>query len=129
MRSWWLEALDERVVCGVAVGGVCRISDWQAAQGAKAPPFAPWAATLLQSFDTEGVMALCAPRHLQVYGGDHDPLAPESGFLTLRNTALRVYAATGVSQFGNGLFSDLGGEFTLLAWDGVLEIFDHDFLH
>jgi hypothetical protein len=129
MRSWWLEALDERVVCGVAVGGVCRISDWQAAQGAKAPPFAPWAATLLQSFDNEGVMALCAPRHLQIYGGDHDPLAPESGFLTLRNTALRVYAATGLSQFGNGLFSDLGGEFTLLAWDGVLEIFDHDFLH
>lgn len=128
MRAWWLLALDERIACGVAVGGISRISDWQAEQGKSSLPLASWAKTLLGNFDTEAVMALCAPRHLQIMGGDLDPLAPPSGFKTLRDTSKKVYAAMGSGGPSYTIFGDLAGEFTLLEWDALLETFDKEFL-
>ncbi len=32
-RAWWLMALDDRIACGAAIGGISRISDWYANEG------------------------------------------------------------------------------------------------
>jgi dienelactone hydrolase len=127
-RAWWLMALDERVACGVSAGGLTRLSDWQAAQGPGARPLAPWASKLLEHFDTEAVLALCAPRHLQIMHGERDPMCPVAGAMTLFNTALRTYRLLGVDGPAHTLFGDQGGDFTLLEWDMLLETFDKVFL-
>ncbi len=128
MRAWWLMGLDERITCGVAAGGIIRIGDARSAQGKDSAALAPWAETLLKSFDTEAVMALCAPRHLQIMGGDRDPNAPASGFQVLRDTTRKAYAALRDGDLSYTLYGGQGDEFTdLQAWS-MLETFDKAFL-
>ncbi|MFO0907953.1 MAG: DUF1080 domain-containing protein [Isosphaeraceae bacterium] len=129
MRAWWLMALDERIACGVALGGITRLSDCLAVSPTSVSnTLAPWAAKLLASFDTEAVMALCAPRHLQILGGDRDPLAPESGFVTLRDTCKKVYRLHGEEGPSYTLFGDYPGGLNWLGWASALETFDKQFL-
>ncbi len=130
MRACWLMALHEQVACAVAIGGNTRISDWQATQGNHPPALAPWARSLLKSYDTDAVIALCAPRHLQILNGDRDPLGPESGFKTLRDTARKVYGLYKDESRGIAytLYGDLGAGITMLEWDSALETFDKEFI-
>ncbi len=75
-------------------------------------------------------MALCAPRHLQIFSGELDPFAPESGFKTLRNTAQKAYALYKDKSRGIGyaFYGGVGAAVTLLEWEGVLETLDKEFL-
>jgi hypothetical protein len=123
-----LMALDERISCGVAVSGLSRLSDWRSANPQDRRPLAPWAAALSKSFDTEAVLALCAPRRLQILSGDHDPLSPESGFRVVRGTVGKAYGLYSEgSQFTQKVFAGSGGELTRQKWDSLGETFDKAF--
>jgi hypothetical protein len=129
MRAWWLMGLDDRIACGTGTGGLARISDWRAAQGDAAPALAPWASAMLKTFDTEAVMALCAPRPLQAQHSDRDPLSPASGFKVLLDTARRAYSTEGERGGLNyQIYGRQGPEFTLLEWDAMLEWLDKHLL-
>jgi hypothetical protein len=124
-RAWWLMAFDERIHCGEAIGGLTRLSDWQVEQGPNARPLAPWAETLLKQFDTEAILALCAPRPLQMLVGDRDPLTPGTSYKVFHDTAGKVYKL--YDKGGNiqsTQYGRLGPELTLLEWDSMLENFD-----
>ncbi len=80
---------------------------------------------MLKDFDTEAVLALCAPRPLQVQYSDRDPLSPASGVKVLLDTARRAYATEGNrSGFSYQVYGRQGPEFTLLEWDAMLEWLD-----
>ena len=126
-RAWWLLALDERLVCGSAAGGMTRLRDWQAAQGKSDPALAPWVARLRAHFDTEAIIALCAPRSFEFMVGTEDPSAPLPGVLVLRDTARRAYSLVRPpGHHMEAIFDGLGATFTLLEWDMMLELFDKE---
>ena len=128
MRAWMLMSLDERITCGVAVSGTTRLSDWLSANGQDGRLIAPWAAGLLRTFDSEAVMALCAPRRLHIASGDRDPFAPASGFEVFRKTVGKVYGLHDEGRsFTATLFKGSGGQLTREKWDSLLETFDNEF--
>ncbi len=128
LRAWSLMALDERIACGVAVGGITRLSDWLSANGQVRRPLAPWAEAMLTGYDAEAVMALCAPRRLQIVSGDRDPLAPVSGFEVIRERVRWVYGLYKQGrEFTPKLVEGSGGELTRPKWDSLVETFDKEF--
>jgi dienelactone hydrolase len=128
-RAWWLMALDERVACGVAVACLPRFNDLIASgqQRAHAPYL--WVPGLLRHFDTEAVLALCAPRPLDVMVGDRDPTSPIAGVRFLKEATRRAYRLYDKeSEFQSTIFGGLGHAYTPLEWDMMLEFFDKHFL-
>jgi hypothetical protein len=124
-RAWWLLALDERIACGASAGGLTRLGDWQNAQGLSDAAMAPWVRKLRAQFDAEAIIALCAPRALEIMVGTRDPSSPLSGVLVLRDMAKRAYRLVQPSGvLMESVFGGLGPEFTLLEWDSMLELFD-----
>lgn len=128
-RAWWLMALDERVACTVAVGCLPRFTDLLSAHHPQAHAIYLWIPGLLKHFDTEAVLALCAPRPLATMVGDRDPSSPVSGVWTLRASTQRAYGLYGKrGEFQSTVFGGLGHTYTLLEWDMMLEFFDKHFL-
>lgn len=123
-RALWLAALDDRIATAQAIGGLTRLSDWLARQGRKP---APWAAEMLrQKIDVDAVAALVAPRPFTTFWGTLDPEAPSHGVETIRAA---YETATGLAGGRRGprfhyRLGGVGGEFTLLAWDGMMEFLD-----
>ena len=129
MRTWWLMALDERIACGVAVGCLPRFTDLLETHQQKAHSIYLWVPGLLREFDTEAVLALCAPRPLETLVGDRDTTSPVSGVLKLKESTRQVYDLYGKKgEFQQTLFGGLGHKYTLLEWDMMLEFFDKHFL-
>jgi hypothetical protein len=81
-----------------------------------------------KSFDSEAVMALCAPRRLQIVTGDRDPLTPVAGFRVIRETVGKVYGLYNASgEFSPKLYEGTGGELTRQKWELLLETLDKQF--
>src|SRR5262249_31347558 len=78
-RTWWLMALDERLKAGVAIACLTRYQDLIAHQGLKHHGIYYFVPGLLNSFDTEAVVALAAPRPLLFQTGDRDDGSPIDG--------------------------------------------------
>jgi dienelactone hydrolase len=128
-RCWWLMALDERIKCGVAVACLPRFSDLLATKTPRAHALYLWVPGLLHHFDTEAVLALCAPRPLATMVGDRDPTSPVSGVYRLENITEKVYDLYGKKgEFVHTLFGGLDHRYTSLEWDMMLEFFDHRFM-
>lgn len=128
-RACWLLALDERVACGALIAGPPRFADLIAARRTDEQPIAVWVPGLTARYDTEALVALCAPRPLCVMMGDADPTAPVSGIDLIEATAKKVYALYGNrGDYQHTLFGGLGHEYTLLEWDTMLEFLDKHFL-
>ncbi|MBV8608714.1 MAG: DUF1080 domain-containing protein [Singulisphaera sp.] len=124
-HAWWLMALDERVACGVFVGGLTRIGDWRGPEGSGAPPLTPWVAKMLESFDTEAIIALCSPRPVELLAGDRDPSSPVAGLEVFETTGQRIDVLHGTpGNFHLTLYGRLGRRFSLLEWGAILEMLD-----
>jgi len=78
---------------------------------------------LLKHFDTEGVLALIAPRPLLALTGDLDHGSPVDGIKVLAEQVGRVYQVAGAPErFRNVIYPDTGHVYTpqmraeMLAW-------------
>ena len=130
-RALWLMALDDRIACGAATNGLTRLGDWKAHVAPNEPPrsLATWAETMLKTYDTEALIALCAPRPLAILAGDGDPASPVAGFNRFVATAGQAYGLYNrAGNFSKTLFGRLGREFTLLEWDMMVEVMEKHLL-
>jgi dienelactone hydrolase/lysophospholipase L1-like esterase len=122
-RSWWLAAVDDRVAATVGVACLTRYQNLIAHGELRAHGIYYFANGLLKHCDSEGVLALIAPRPLLTLTGDIDRGSPVDGIKVLEEKVGAVYRANDASdQFKNIIYKDTGHVYTpqmraeLLAW-------------
>src|SRR5215468_10150789 len=82
-RAWWLGAVDERVKAVVGVACFTRYEDLIAIRSLRAHGIYYFVPGILKHFDTEGIMALLAPRPFLALTGDSDAGSPPAGMRKL----------------------------------------------
>jgi dienelactone hydrolase/lysophospholipase L1-like esterase len=122
-RAWWLAAVDERVAAVVAVACLTRYQNLIAHGQLRAHGVYYFVDGLLKHFDTEGVLALIAPRPFLALTGELDAGSPADGILELEARLGPLYATLGASaKFRNLLYPEIGHTYTpemraeMLAW-------------
>jgi dienelactone hydrolase len=94
-RSWWLAAIDDRIKAVVGVACFTRYEDLIAIRQLSAHGIYYFVPGLLKHFDTEGVMALVAPRPFLALTGDRDAGSPPVGMKRLEEILGRFYGLYG----------------------------------
>jgi len=94
-RSWWLAAIDDRVKAIVGVACFTRYEDLIAVRALRAHGIYYFVPGILKHFDSEGVMALVAPRPFLALTGDRDLGSPPAGMKKLEEILSRFYALHG----------------------------------
>jgi dienelactone hydrolase len=124
-RSWWLAAVDERIACAVGVACLTRYQNLLAHGQLRQHGVYYYVNGLLKHFDSEGVIALIAPRPFLALTGELDAGSPADGIRTIEEQVGKVYAALGAKErFRSVLYQDTGHVYTpamrkeLLAWLG-----------
>jgi uncharacterized protein (DUF885 family)/dienelactone hydrolase len=122
-RAWWLAAVDPRVAAVVAVACFTRYQNLIAHGELRAHGVYYFVNGLLQHFDTEGVLALIAPRPLLALTGDLDAGSPADGVRDLERALTATYQALGArDHFRSVLYPEVGHVYTpemraeTLAW-------------
>jgi dienelactone hydrolase len=122
-RAWWLAAVDERVKATAAVACFTRYGNLIRHGGLNQHGVYLFTYGLLRHFDSEGVLALIAPRPLLALTGDLDAGSPADGVRDLERQVGKVYSAVGASErFRSVLYPEVGHTVTpemrkeLLAW-------------
>lgn len=112
-RAWWLAAIDDRVKAVVAVACFTRYEDLIAIRALRAHGIYYFVNGLLQHFDTEGVMALLAPRPFLALTGDRDAGSPPEGMKTLDTILTGHYTALGhKDRFQSIVYPNTGHVYT-----------------
>lgn len=94
-RAWWLAAIDDRVKAVVGVACFTRYEDLIAIRALRAHGIYYFVPGLLKHFDSEGVMALLAPRPFLVLTGDRDAGSPPEGMKKLEEILTKIYKVHG----------------------------------
>lgn len=94
-RSWWLAAIDDRIKAVVGVACFTRYEDLIAIRQLRAHGIYYFVPGILKHFDSEGVMALIAPRPFLALTGDRDAGSPPEGMKTLEQILNRFYRLYG----------------------------------
>ena len=94
-RAWWLAAIDDRIRAVVAVACFTRYEDLIAIRQLRAHGIYYFVPGLLKHFDSEGVMALLAPRPFLALTGDRDAGSPPEGMKKLEQILGKVYRLYG----------------------------------
>jgi hypothetical protein len=122
-RSWWLAAVDERVACAVGTACLTRYRNLIAHGQLQQHGLYYFAYGLLKHFDTEGVVALIAPRPFLALTGTLDAGSPADGVRAIEERVSRVYERLGARErFRSVLYEDVGHTVTpamreeTLAW-------------
>ncbi len=122
-RSWWLAAVDERVACTVGVACLTRYENLIRHGQLRQHGVYYFTNGLLKHCDTEGVVALIAPRPYLALTGDLDAGSPADGIKVIEEKARGVYKALGAEdRFRSVLYPDVGHAYTpemrkeTLAW-------------
>ncbi len=122
-RAWWLAAVDERVAACVGVACLTRYQNLIAHGELRAHGAYYFVNGLLKHFDTEGVLALIAPRPFLALTGDLDRGSPVDGIKALEEQVGQVYKTLGAAdRFRNVIYADTEHAFTpemrkeTLAW-------------
>ena len=90
-RSWWLGAIDDRIKAVVGVACFTRYEDLIAIRALRAHGIYYFVPGVLKHFDSEGVMALLAPRPFLALTGDRDAGSPPEGMKKLEAILNRFY--------------------------------------
>lgn len=90
-RSWWLAAVDDRIKAVVGVACFTRYEDLIAIRQLRAHGIYYFVPGILKHFDSEGVMALMAPRPFLALTGDRDAGSPPEGMKKLERILGKVY--------------------------------------
>jgi dienelactone hydrolase len=124
-RTWWLMALDERIKAGVAVACLTRYQDLIAAGGLKYHGIYYYVPGMLRHFDTEAVVAACAPRPLLCLNGDEDAGSPVAGIHRIEAAAAPGWSVLGARErFRSEVFAGLGHVYTPAMWEQTTGWFD-----
>jgi dienelactone hydrolase len=122
-RAWWLAAIDDRVKAVVGVACFTRYQDLIAIRALRAHGIYYFVPGLLKHFDSEGVMALLAPRPFLALTGDRDAGSPPEGMKTLESILNRFYALYNRPQaFQSIIYPETGHVYNddmkqkMLAW-------------
>jgi dienelactone hydrolase/lysophospholipase L1-like esterase len=122
-RAWWLAAADERVAAVVAVACLTRYQNLIAHGELRQHGVYYFVNGLLRHFDSEGVLALIAPRPLLCLTGELDAGSPADGVRALERALGATYQALGAGdRFRSILYPGVGHDYTpemraeLLAW-------------
>lgn len=97
-RAWWLAAIDDRIRAVVGVACFTRYEDLIAIRQLKAHGIYYFVPGILKHFDTEGIMALLAPRPFLALTGDRDAGSPPEGMKKLEQILGKVYGLYGKSE-------------------------------
>ena len=124
-RAWWLAAVDERVAAVVAVACLTRYQNLIAHGELRQHGVYYFVNGLLKHFDTEGVLALIAPRPFLALTGELDAGSPADGVRALERAVGGTYQALGAGdRFRSVLYPEVGHAYTpemraeMLAWFG-----------
>src|SRR5262249_22006981 len=112
-RSWWLAAVDERVAAVVGVACLTRYQNLIAHGELRQHGVYYFTIGLLKHFDTEGVLAVIAPRPFLALTGELDAGSPADGIVILEERVGRVYGALGAAErFRSVRYPELGHTYT-----------------
>jgi dienelactone hydrolase/lysophospholipase L1-like esterase len=124
-RAWWLAAVDERVAAVVAVACLTRYQNLIAHGELRRHGVYYFANGLLRHFDSEGVLALVAPRPFLALTGGLDAGSPADGVRALERAVAGTYEALGAGdRFRSVLYPEVGHAYTpamraeMLTWFG-----------
>jgi dienelactone hydrolase len=124
-RSWWLAAIDDRVKALVGVACFTRYEDLIAIRALRAHGIYYFVPGILKHFDSEGVMALIAPRPFLALTGDRDAGSPPEGMKKLEEILNRFYGLYGKpEQFRSIVYPETGHVYTDEMKQRMLEWFD-----
>lgn len=122
-RSWWLAAVDERVAAVVGVACLTRYENLIRHGNLRAHGLYYFTYGLLKHFDSEGVLALIAPRPFLALTGDLDYGSPVDGIRVLEQQVSGVYRVLGAEdRFKSIVYPETGHTYTpemraeMLAW-------------
>ena len=97
-RTWWLQAVDDRIACGVSVACYTRYTNLIAHGQLQAHGIYYFTYGMLKHFDTEAVVALIAPRPFLALTGELDAGSPADGIRVIDEKASGVYTALGAKD-------------------------------
>jgi dienelactone hydrolase len=108
-RSWWLGAIDDRIKAVVGVACFTRYEDLIAIRELRAHGIYYFVPGILQHFDSEGIMALVAPRPFLALTGDRDAGSPPEGMKKLEQILGGFYKLYGVpDRFQSVIYPETG---------------------
>ncbi len=117
-RAWWHMALDERVRVAVAVACLTRYEELIEHRALKAHGIYYFVPGMLRHFDTEAVIACCAPRPLLCLTGDQDGGSPADGVRRIEAAVAPVYRLLNAeTSFRSVLYPGVGHDWTQTMWD------------
>ena len=122
-RSWWLGAIDDRIRAVVGVACFTRYQDLIAIRALRAHGIYYFVPGILKHFDSEGVMALLAPRPFLALTGDRDAGSPPEGMKKLEQILTRFYQLHGTpDRFQSVIYPETGHVYNddmkqrMIAW-------------
>jgi dienelactone hydrolase len=112
-RAWWLAAVDERVQATVGVACLTRYQNLLAHGGLRQHGIYYFNFGMLRHFDTEGVIALIAPRPFLALTGELDAGSPADGIRVIEKEAKAIYQTLDASdRFRSVLYPEIGHTYT-----------------
>lgn len=116
-RTWWAMAMDGRLKAGVAVCCLTRYQNLIAHESLSSHGIYYFVPGLLRHFDTEAVVALCAPRPLLFLSGETDAGSPVDGIRVIEEKAKRAYRLYRAEQsFQSIIYPGVGHQYTPDMW-------------
>jgi dienelactone hydrolase/lysophospholipase L1-like esterase len=122
-RSWWLAAVDDRIAAAAGVACLTRYQNLIAHGQLRQHGVYYFVHGLLPHFDSEGVVALIAPRPFLAVNGELDAGSPADGIKVIEDKVSGVYAVLGQrDHFRSVRYADVGHVYTpamraeVLAW-------------
>ncbi len=108
-RAWWLGAIDDRIKAAVGVACFTRYEDLIAIRALRAHGIYYFVPGILKHFDSEGVMALLAPRPFLALTGDRDYGSPPEGMKKLEQILGKLYGTLGKPErFQSVIYPETG---------------------
>lgn len=124
-RSWWLAAIDDRIKAVVGVACFTRYEDLIATRALRAHGIYYFVPGILKHFDSEGVMALIAPRPFLALTGERDAGSPPEGMIKLEKILSRFYTLYGKPEsFRSIIYPETGHVYNDDMKAKMLEWFD-----
>ncbi|MGH9837522.1 MAG: GDSL-type esterase/lipase family protein [Blastocatellia bacterium] len=124
-RAWWLAAVDERVAAVAGVACLTRYQNLIAHGQLRQHGVYYFVNGLLKHFDTEGVIALIAPRPYLALTGDLDAGSPADGIKIIEEKVGQVYQKLEAKdRFRSILYPNTGHTYTPEMRHEMLRWFD-----